>query len=522
MQAQTLRGPAIVGGALAAATLGWFFYLWLFSDAAWVHPEMLGSSAYVWLYPGQEGLPTMLRKVFDWKAFDPNVNRVRPLNDLFEVIDAIARPYLTSLFGPEVSLTPSTIFAVILAPGFLFGWARRILKASLPALVFTLLFVSTIGFLSNTVAYLHPAKRLNLVLLCASLYFAEVHAERQDRLSFAALWSTLLVSFFADELGLANFPIIAALYWVPLCRDRRRRALFLSLPIFFLAITKWGLPAIYLRFSVHGAWDAMDNIKKFAVFGYLLDPTFYSAAIEQTARSMLSTVGIETHLRVTEVAAWCALVGLTGAHAWRTALRSATSIVKDPVVMSAVAFVAASFYATLLDWYPFPHEISYLGSFNYYYHSSMPVLVIAWLAFLWREVAPPPQLATLALALAAAIIVANFTTFGRINRLVEFMHLQPYPTSALLAALKAARSSGSDSQSTVEIKADPVGQEAEFSSTLRQVFGSEWKANGFYTIFWSVLASRPLMQKDQIDLLFHAFYPWQRPAYTIVVQDGHR
>jgi hypothetical protein len=152
----------------------------------------------------------------------------------------------------------------------------------------------------------------------------------------------------------------------------------------------------------------------------------------------------------------------------------------------------------------------------------MPVLVIAWLAFLWREIATPPRLAAPALALAAAIIMANFTAFGRVNRLVEFMHLQPYPTSALLAALKAARSSGSDSRSTVEIKADPAREAAEFSSTLRNVFGSEWKANGFYTIFWSVLAPRPLMQKAQIDQLFHAFYPWQRPAYAIVVEDGRR
>ncbi|HVQ12213.1 MAG TPA: hypothetical protein VMS40_01430, partial [Vicinamibacterales bacterium] len=78
---------------ITVLTVAWFIHL-LFSSAAWIHPELLGSSAYVWLYPGQESFAQMLRKVFDWKGFDPNVNRVRPLNDVFEVIDAIARPYI--------------------------------------------------------------------------------------------------------------------------------------------------------------------------------------------------------------------------------------------------------------------------------------------------------------------------------------------------------------------------------------------------------------------------------------------
>ena len=79
--------------SITCATI-FFCYLAIWSDDAWFHPEILGSASYVWLRPGSESFIDMLRKVFDWKAFDPNVNRVRPLNDFFETVDAIARPYM--------------------------------------------------------------------------------------------------------------------------------------------------------------------------------------------------------------------------------------------------------------------------------------------------------------------------------------------------------------------------------------------------------------------------------------------
>ena len=79
-----------------------FCYLAFWSDDGWFHPEILGSASYIWLRPGNESLIDMLRKVFDWKAFDPNVTWLRPLNDFFEVVDAIVRRYVL-LFGPRLS-----------------------------------------------------------------------------------------------------------------------------------------------------------------------------------------------------------------------------------------------------------------------------------------------------------------------------------------------------------------------------------------------------------------------------------
>jgi hypothetical protein len=121
--------------AAAFLTVGWASYLLLLSDAAWLHPEVLGSSSYIWIAPGKESIAAMLRKVFDWQAFDPNVNRVRPLNDLFEVIDAIARPYITLLVDIQASLNISTVLTFVVAPALMFGWFRRVTGSVVPAVV---------------------------------------------------------------------------------------------------------------------------------------------------------------------------------------------------------------------------------------------------------------------------------------------------------------------------------------------------------------------------------------------------
>src|SRR6266446_3836298 len=77
--------------------LCFLMHAWFWSSASWLHPELLGTAAYVWGMPDLDTLTQLVRKVFDWKAFDPNVNRVRPLNDVVEVIDAIGRPFLTRI-----------------------------------------------------------------------------------------------------------------------------------------------------------------------------------------------------------------------------------------------------------------------------------------------------------------------------------------------------------------------------------------------------------------------------------------
>lgn len=472
-------------GTTAAVIGGWFAHLWLFSDAAWLHPELLGSSYYVWFHPETDTLWTQLRRMVDWKAFDPNVNRVRPLNDVFEVIDAIARPYLTQLFGPRPALLPSSVLTVILLPWLLFGWLRSVLNARTPALLLTLLLVASPAFLSVTVASMHPAKRISMLLLCAALYIAQRHDESGR--GFTALLGALLAGFLTDEAGLAAYPVIALLYWRSIVRDRRRLFTFLLLPFAFLSLTKWLLPAIYLHLSVHGGWDALSDGKKFAVFRHLLGQEFYVAAARQTARSILSTIGVATHIPVTEIAA---LVGVSAVTAWQARSRN------NQAIIALLALVGASGFVTLLDWYPFPHEISYLGSFNYYYHSPIALLVVAWLALAVKGV-PANRSLTAVLVIAAA--VGNLVMFERVNRLAAAIHLYPYSNTAVLEAL-------SSPSPVVRLKPDPAGETARFELTLREIFGDRWRENGFYRTH-QLLKPTPLMGDTQIKLLFRAFYP---------------
>ena len=504
---------------IAGATIAWFIHLLLFSGATWIHPELLGSSAYVWLYPGQETLGQMLRKVFDWKGFDPNVNRVRPLNDAFEVIDAISRPYITYVVGPQAAFNVSTVATMILSPALLYGWLKRVIGWWQLALIILLIFVASTGFLSLTIAYLHPAKKINLVLLCAALLFAQRDCDRMPGRNFLWLQISMMCSFFADELGLANYPIVCIIYWRTLFVSRERIVTLAALPILFLAVTKWGLPAIYLALSVHGPWDALADSKKFSVFGYLISSEFYQVALIQLSRSVMSTVGISNHTPVSEAATLMVVFVSPLGRLW-TPASGRGPIFGCSILLSTVALVAASSYATLLDWYPFPHEVSYLGSFNYYYHSSVTISVIVWVAFCLRGVIaganPAGQRSVIFLAsvMGGVVIVFNFVTFDRVNRLVEIIHYYPYPRDMLFSVAADVKRPPEGQPLMITITADPAGEQARFETALRAQFGDQSSDNGFFTTF-AMVEQTPIMSDAHVTLFFHAFYPFFKVTTNI-------
>ena len=502
------RALEYVAFAFATLVVAWFVYLLVLSGAAWLHPEALAGSVYVWSNPGQSFLQ-MLRKIFDWRAFDPNVNRVRPLNDIAEVIDAIARPYVTILFGVQPSLNVTTVGTALLAPAFFFAWFRRVMKDRAPALMLMLLFISSIGFLSLTIAYVHPAKRVNLVLLCAALYFAQRAEDRVGPRDFAWMYCCLFASFFSDELALANFLIVGLIYWPAIAHTRKQMIAFALLPVLFLAMTKWGLPAIYRIWSVHGPWDALADHKKFAVFGYLLTGEFHLAAAIQLGRSILSTFGISTHTAASETLAILCLVGGTVFAVFRSTPKRFSGVTANKVLLAALALVAANWFATLLDWYPFPHEVSYLGSFNYYYHSSIVVPVLVWLAFFLKRLLPTPTtLYDLALLTAAAIVAAaNFSMFNSVNTLVKVIHYYPYSHAALFAPVVEISQLPRGSSAQVAIRADSEGEYRTFEAALRHIFGKRWDQNGFYRTH-KMLAATPIMSDAHIGHLFRSYRPW--------------
>jgi hypothetical protein len=402
---------------------------------------------------------------------------------------------------------------------------RRALANRLTALFLCLILLSCTGFLSVLIAYIRPAKKLNLLFLCAALWLAQRHADSGNRNGFIPMNITLLASFFSDELGLANFIVCGALFNRSLLRQTStgKRLAFLSLPVVFLAVTNWVLPALYLRYGVHGAWNALADPKKFSVFVYLLDPMFYSAALTQTSRSVLATFGVAKHVAWTEWLAIMALVLAPLVDLIHTRRWSTSELLDNKLLIATTLVFATSFYATLLDWYPFPYEVSYLGSFNYYYHSVIVVPVLTWAGFVvktdllkggeWRAGGG----AALATMLTLAIVVANFVVFDRVNSLVAAIHLYPYAPSALYQQLRnklplvldVPKGEGGPIMFTQQ----PTALESRYLHDLRSVFGPRWADNGFYTTFY-LIKPTPIMERPYLDHILRAFFPFHHFAIT--------
>lgn len=498
--------------------------LWLDLREAWLHPELYGSSEYIWLDPSQRWYQR-LGKALDWKAFDANVNRVRPISDAADTFDTVARPYLTRIIGPHPSITPIAIASAILSPLCLFLFFRRVGLDPARSAALTAVFISSIAFLSLQIGYIRPAKKATMVAFCLAMFLAQRHAQTRGTGVFIATCLTIFGSFFADELALGLFPIVAVIFFRSLLKDAPwwKRIAFLSLPLGFLAMTAWGLPFIYARFSIHGAWSAMADTKKFELFAYLIDPYLYRVSLEHVARAFLTTFGLRTHVPWTEIAALLTLAGVSLAICLRRSATEALTQARFGVGASALSIVGLGFYVTLLDFYPdVSHlwERSYLGSFMYYYHSPMIVPIVLWLAYVWLYLGELvrdqlyQQRAVLAggLIACAVVVVGNFTLFHHVNQLVQLIHLYPYSTDGLFRELRSHHDELLASQQRpgtpviIEFNKtrDPLIQ--VYDEHLRAVFGDRWQDNDFYKVFQTFKVT-PIMEDKHLTHLVKAFYP---------------
>lgn len=500
---------------------------WCSNAAPWLHPELLGTAAYVWISPDTENLLALFRKVFDWKAFDPNVNRVRPLNDFAEIVDAIARPYIAIIFGAHPSITPTAVLTALGAPVFLALYLRRSIGTWVAALLLCAIFVSSTGYLSVLIPYIRPAKKISLLLLCLCLWMAQRHSSTAHSRDYILMAAALLASFFADEVALANFVIIGTLFWKSIFRDSPawKRRTYFALPILFLIITKWVIPKIYSRFSVHGAWDALADPKKFEVFGYIFDPTFHMSAAINLGRSILTSVGVSYHTPATELIALAVFFIPMLLVVWRYR-RQPSEIGSDKVFLATIALYVTNTYVTLLDWYPFPNEVSYLGSFNYYYHSSIPILVILWIAsfiqsdaFAYKKGFMQKYGHLIACVIVTAIVISNFVLFDRVNRLVQNIHTYPFSSKSLFGALKKAREElRSGSLKCIVFRKEESRLNQQFDADLYALFGDNVPSKGFAPVI-KFVRETPIMSRDHIGHLVQAFFP-KTKANLVVLEEA--
>jgi hypothetical protein len=203
---------------------------------------------------------------------------------------------------------------------------------------------------------------------------------------------------------------------------------------------------------------------------------------------------------VTEALTLVALIGVVALHIIRGRLYSVAELVRDRFVLATLALILANGYASLLDWYPFPHEVRYLGSFNYYYHSPIAVLVLVWVAFALQafRIYRAPQVV---LAIVLVVIVSNFMIFRNVNELVEIIHYYPNSRASIFKALEEG--------SLAELSPNRPAEEQAFEVAAKRVFGDRWQQNGFYLIHKS-FADRDIfvMNAEHLKLLLHAYRPW--------------
>jgi len=445
-------------------------------------------------------------------------------------VDAVARPYVARYLFPHPSLTPVGVITAVGAPLLLFAYFRRTGLGAAGAGALTGLLISSVAFASVEVAYIRPAKKLTILAFIAVLYLAERHARDRRAPTFIALVAVMFTSFFADELALAIYPIVALMFFHSLVAEapRWKRVSIAVLPILFLTAVHWALPALYTRFSVHGSWDALTDGKKLQLFAHLENPQLYVAAFVHTARAVLTTLGIRRHDTVTEVIALVALLGGTAVVAWL--LRKRNQVSRWPMVASMLSLLGAALYTTLLDWYPFPGEVSYLGSFTFYYHSPLAVLVIVWLGTVARagpQIARGPGWRTTmhaaGVAVGIAAVVANFALTQHVNRLVQVIHTYPYSSAsvhaAIAAKLPAIRGARPGEVVRIEFVREPVQLSRDFDAAFRAVFGRDHVENDFQRAFDTFKAS-PLWRAEQLGYLMHAYFPYTR--FAVEVRDDSR
>jgi hypothetical protein len=154
--------------AIFFASFTWFLYSWIFTQAGWLHVELLGIADA--LFSKRDSLGAQLLTVFDWHLFEFVSLRLRVVSDFVEVIDATFRPRLAWLTGlrPSVSLTSVPMALATIAAFFLA--VRRLGLARPFALLLTAIFISTIGFQSCFVAYIRPGKRVVLLAFCLAVW----------------------------------------------------------------------------------------------------------------------------------------------------------------------------------------------------------------------------------------------------------------------------------------------------------------------------------------------------------------
>ena len=492
----------------------YFLYIWVGYSEAWFSPLVIRGAAYIWT-PNSQSVWDLLLKSLDWAALDtPDptkyqeflpAHRVRPLSDFAQVIDSISRPWISKLY-PHPSLTPSALVAGIFTPLFFYLFVRRVGNCLVMAALLTALLISSMGFLSVIIPDIHAgAKRLSLLLICVSLYLAANHESNNRK--FFLLLAVLFLSLFTDEMALGLYVAIVMLFAHSFFATRAKAFAILSLPLFYLAATNWGLPELYTMANNDMPYfDAIGDKRKMAVLLHLKDTDFYLTALSQTARAILTTIGISKHNFFTEASILTTLVCISVWLKWQG---------HRQIASSAGALLANGLYLTLIDLYnpeDFYSQVPtyadyniFLASYAYYYHSSLSILTLVWMLFVFRALFQYRILAFAAVPVAA-VIALNFYTFHNVNQLVALAHYYPFESSSLYEKIRQIGFQYGDKSRGIVVPVKVISSCSIVTSKFTRIFeasmGNSWQTNPLNRYF-----QKGSFTNEDLGHLFFSHFP---------------
>ncbi|MBL8534603.1 MAG: hypothetical protein JNL33_12185 [Betaproteobacteria bacterium] len=243
----------IVAWGILALSFGTILHFLGDYQVVWAHPENLVKREAMLAWTGSGG--PGIRDMFNWPVWEAGAPRMtRLLSSAGELVDTRLRGWFAEFALPHPSLSIAWIFALTLAPWFLYRTLRSLGRPSWQSLLGTALFVSSPAVLSLVAMGFRPGKAMALCFINALAYLTvRLHVTLSPHSSrwavtraYLVICLVLLVSLFTDEIAFFSLFVIACL-----CPWNRSRMAF-ALPILaagvalsYLWIATTVLPALH-------------------------------------------------------------------------------------------------------------------------------------------------------------------------------------------------------------------------------------------------------------------------------------
>ena len=459
---------------------------------AWIEPELLRIGGEVWTRPDYL---SKLAVIFDWRMFEPNPHRLRPVSDFFEILDAIARPFISQIIvHPVLSVTFCTFVILVLTLAYRLFRFNQFTRAE--SFLFCSLLAAMPGFLSNLFVYIRPAKPLSFVLITALLLCLFKYAADLNRRRLAVIYLLLVIGGFTDELMIgAYFFVAIALLLLGTYKEGRSIGLvliaaaltsavilFIALPAMYEYLGPGGMRSVSLTDPASG-----DSIAR-RMLSYWTQKRLYQRGMVVSARTIAASLGFY------ENSAGNIAFGLAVIGAALTALvvffhKRLTSAWRIGAV-GLFGLLSFSQFGAWLHWYHGPLTLEDHVAVNYYYNS--PVAIFATLlaaagfkgmqSFIARgDAARAAHTVILAAIVITGLIAHNVWSFMGLNDLERMYHLGPTDTEAIYRQMNQARFR--DVTPMVMVSAEPERLErmlATYNQLGPKLFGTGWLNSSLY------------------------------------------